>query len=76
MAWHIARRRDEPYSSGNHALVSSIEVIDAQEHADATGELLAYNACLLVAVGAREQNACLARVRTNHDPTLRATIVG
>jgi hypothetical protein len=26
----------------------------------------------LVAVGTREQNACLASIGTNHDPTLRA----
>ena len=30
----------------------------------------------MVAVGTREQNACLTSVGTNHDPTLRATIIG
>jgi hypothetical protein len=29
-----------------------------------------------IAIGTREQNACLASARTYHDPALRATIVG
>jgi hypothetical protein len=73
--WLIARRRDEPHTGGDHAMVGRIEIVDAQEHSDAAGELPAHNACLLVAVGTREQNACLASVGTNHDPTLRATII-
>jgi hypothetical protein len=30
----------------------------------------------LVAVGTCEQNACLASNGTNHNPTLRATVIG
>jgi len=74
--WLIARRRDEPHTCGNHTLISPIEIIDAQEHTDATRKLLAHNACLLFAVRTREQNACLASIWTNHNPTLRAAIIG
>jgi hypothetical protein len=56
-AWLIARRRDEPDTRSDHALAGSVEIVNAQEHSDATGELLADNASLLVAIGTREQQA-------------------
>ena len=74
--WLIARRRHEPHAGGDHALVVTIKIVHAQEHADAIGELPAHNACLYVAIGTREQNAGLASPWTNHDPTLRATVIG
>ena len=74
--WLIARRRDESHTGGDHALVGRIKIVDAQEHSDPTGELLAHNARLFVAVGTREQDACLASLGTNHDPTLRPAIIG
>jgi hypothetical protein len=40
----IARRRHELHTSGEHALVRRIEIVDAQEQPDATGELLPYDA--------------------------------
>src|SRR5688500_11405950 len=74
--WLIARRRDELHAGRDHALVGSIEIVDAQEHSDATGELLTHNACLFVAVGTRQQDACLAPSGANHNPTLWPTIIG
>src|SRR5262249_47930484 len=72
----IARWRDEPDTSGDHALVSRIEVVNSQEHSDAAAKLLPHNACLRVAIGTRKQDAGLARMGANHDPTLRTTVVG
>jgi hypothetical protein len=63
----IARRRHELHTNGEHALVRRIEIVDAQEQPDATSELLPYDACLLVPIGAREENACLAAIGTNDD---------
>jgi hypothetical protein len=39
------------------AAIGGINIIDAQEHSDATGKLLTYDAGLLVAVGTRQQNS-------------------
>src|SRR5918994_639577 len=39
--WLVTRRRDEPHTSGDHALVRSVEIVDTQEHSHAAGELLA-----------------------------------
>jgi hypothetical protein len=63
----MARRCHELHTSGEHALVRRIEIVDAQEQPDATSELLPYDACLLVPIGPREENACLAAIGTNDD---------
>ena len=57
----IARRCHELHTSGEHAVVGRIEIVDAQEQPDATGELLPYDACLLVPIEAREENVLSGR---------------
>ena len=74
--WLIARRRDKLHAGRHHPLVSGLEIVDAQEQADPSGELLAHDACLPVAVGTREQDAGLPSGGTNDHPPFRAAIVG
>jgi hypothetical protein len=71
----IAWRRDELHASGDHALVSRLEIVDAQEHSNAAGKLAADSAYLLLAVSTREQYGCLASMGTNHYPSLGAAII-
>jgi len=47
-------------------LVEALEIVDAQEQADASDELLADDGRLPVAVGTREQDACPGPTRTHH----------
>ena len=70
-----ARRRDELYASGDHALVDSSEVVDAQEHTTRPANCRPALP-MLFAVSTREQNTCLASAGTNHDPSLWAAIIG
>jgi len=74
--WLIARWRDEPHAGSGHALEGRLEIIDPQEHADAPCELLSDDLGLLVAVGTREENARLASVGPDHDPSFRPAIIG
>jgi hypothetical protein len=72
----VARRRDETYVRGNHALVSGIEVTDAQEQPNAARELLPDDAGLVIAVSARKENSGLPSAGSNDDPAFWAAIVG
>lgn len=74
--WFVARRRHELDPSCDHALIRSVEIINAQEQSDSTGELLAYDAGLVVAIGTRQQNACFGPLGTDNDPALRAPVIG
>jgi hypothetical protein len=55
--------------------LGNLEIVNSQEEADPTGELSAHDLLLLVAIGARKQNARHTACRANHDPTLGATII-
>ena len=56
--------------------VRRLEVVDAQEHPDSTGELLADGIALVVTIGSGEQDASLGARRFHDHPSLRAAIVG
>jgi hypothetical protein len=74
--WFVSRRRNDLDAVGHQTLVGCLEIIDAEEHADASGELPAGDALLLHTIGSREQNASVCSHRSNDDPSLRPTIVG
>ena len=74
--WLVAWRRDDLDASGSKAFEGCVEVVDAEEHADAAGELLAGGALLLRTVSAGEQNAGPRAGGPDDDPTLRPAIVG
>ena len=57
------------------AVIRRPEILDAQEEPDAAGELLSDDCVLMIAVGAREQNAGRPVARSNDNPTLGAAIV-
>jgi len=60
----------------HHPLVSSLEIIDAQEQSDPAGKLLAYDPGLMVTVRACQENAGCRTAGTHDNPALRTTIVG
>src|SRR5215470_10717064 len=64
----IPWRGDEAYASRHHAGISGLEVIYAQEQSHPAGELAPHRLKLLLAVGARQQDARLAAFGTNHHP--------
>jgi len=71
----MSRGRNDVDTCGEHALVRGFEIIDAEEHSDAAGELLADGSRLLLAVSACEENAGLAARRPDHHPPLRPAVV-
>ena len=56
-------------------LKRSFKIVHSEKHSHATGELLAHDACLVVAVSTSKDNACLPAFGSNHDPTLWTTII-
>lgn len=52
-----------------------VEVIDAKEKTDPAGKLFAYDCRLMLTVGAREQNACIAPNGTDDNPALLAAVI-
>jgi hypothetical protein len=70
-----ARRGDELDAVLAHALIRGLEIIDAKEHADATGELLADGLRLPLAVRPREQNRSACLRRPDHHPPLGPAVV-
>ena len=68
----IPWRRHEADARVDHSLVSAIEVVDAKEQADAAGELLADDGVLMLAVCLREQDAGLASMRGERQPSASA----
>ncbi len=74
-----ARSRGNETNSTSAATIRSyvrVEVVDAEEEADPAGRLLPDRRRLVVAVGAREQDAGLGAGWANHDPPFRAAVVG
>lgn len=67
---------DEPHAVVEHSLPGRVEVIDAEEEADTSCELLADCAGLLLTIGSREQQPRLRTRRPHDDPSLRSPIVG
>jgi hypothetical protein len=74
--WLAAWRGDELDAGGDQALVGGLEIIDAEKHSDAAGELPPHHVLLLGAIRAREQYAGLPALGSNNDPTLRPAIIG
>ena len=72
----FARLPDEFDACGDQPRVGRIKVVDAQEKADAAGELFAHDGGLRLAVGARQQQSGFGVRRADHDPALRAPVVG
>jgi hypothetical protein len=69
------RRRDESHARCDHALIGGLEVVHAEEQPNATSELLADDAGLVIAVSAREEDTRLASPGSHDDSALWATIV-
>ena len=70
-----ARRRHELHASGHQPAVRGVKIIDAEEEADAAGELVARDRRLAIAVGAREQDSGDRAGRPDDNPSLRAAVV-
>ena len=58
-----------------HAFIGGVEVIDAEEQADAAGELVADGDRLMFTVGSGEQDAGGGAGRADGDPSLRSSVV-
>lgn len=60
------RRRYRADASGHHSLVERIELIKTKEEPHASSELLPNYICLMLAIGACQQNACLSSNRSDN----------
>lgn len=56
--------------------MSSVEVVDFEKEADATGKLVAHSRAVMLAVGAGEQKAGFGVPRSDDHSALRSTVVG
>ena len=72
----LARLGDELDAGVAHASVCGLEVLDAQEQPDATGELVTNCSLLTLAVGSGEEQRGRGAGRPHHDPALLPSIVG
>jgi hypothetical protein len=50
---------------------TGLKVLNLEEKADPSGDLLAYDRRLVIAVGSGEQNARLSAWRSNNDPPFK-----
>lgn len=70
-----ARGGNESDARSDHPGVHHFEIINAKEETDPAGKLFSNDRRLMLAIGAREQNAGAATDGTNNDPTFRATVI-
>jgi hypothetical protein len=70
-----ARGGDESDPRRGHPRVRRFEIINTEEEADPAGKLLANDRCLMIAVGACEQNAGATSGGTNNHPAVWPAII-
>lgn len=59
-----------------HAAIGGVEFVDAEEQADASGELSSNRCSLAFTIGPSEEQTGNSARRPNHDPSLRASVAG
>ena len=70
-----SRLGHELHAAGAHPLVRGVEVVDTQEQANPSRELVADGSALVIAIGLGEEQRGVGPRRPNNDPSLWTAIV-